>query len=151
PIPMTERERWLLDRIEELEKRVTELEARNSASSAAVPIEAAAHTAAPAPAVASFPRPAATNVEAASGASPTSPHANATLDKSSRQEQAASAKPVKADPFAFADFTWLNGNPRTKELAMDTKFFTPEVRADVSYIYDFNHPKDDTIGGSSEV
>ncbi|MFY9528712.1 MAG: outer membrane beta-barrel protein [Candidatus Acidiferrales bacterium] len=56
-----------------------------------------------------------------------------------------------SEPFAFADFTWLNGNARTKEPAMDTKFFTPEIRADVDYIYDFNRPKDDTIGGSSEV
>jgi hypothetical protein len=61
------------------------------------------------------------------------------------------AKPAKAEPFAFADFTWLNGNARTKESPMDTKFFTPEIRADVDYIYDFNHPADDTIGGSSEV
>ena len=61
------------------------------------------------------------------------------------------SKPAKAEPFAFADFTWLNGNARTKESPMDTKFFTPEIRADVDYIYDFNHPKDDTIGGSSEV
>jgi hypothetical protein len=55
------------------------------------------------------------------------------------------------EPFAFADFTWLTGNPRTKEAAFDSKFFTPEIRADIAYIYDFNHPKDDTIGGSSEV
>lgn len=55
------------------------------------------------------------------------------------------------EPFAFADFTWLNGNARTKEPAFDSKFFTPEIRADVDYIYDFNHPSDDTIGGSSEV
>ena len=34
---------------------------------------------------------------------------------------------------------------------MDTKFFTPEIRADVDYIYDYNHPADHTIGGSSEV
>jgi len=27
----------------------------------------------------------------------------------------------------------------------------PEIRADVDYIYDFNHPKDNTISGSSEV
>ncbi len=57
----------------------------------------------------------------------------------------------KSAPFAFADFTWLNGNPRTKEAAFDSKFFTPEVRADVDYTYDFRHPKDDTIGGSSEI
>ena len=64
---------------------------------------------------------------------------------------AKTEKPPKAEPFAFADWTWLNGNPRTKEAAFDSKFFTPEVRADVAYHYDFNHPKDDTIGGSSEV
>jgi hypothetical protein len=61
------------------------------------------------------------------------------------------SKPAKAEPFAFADFTWLNGNARTKELPLDTKFFTPEIRAEVDHIYDFRHPKDDTIGGSSEV
>ena len=38
-----------------------------------------------------------------------------------------------------------------KEAPFDRKFFTPEIRADVNYIFDFNHPKDDTIGGSSEV
>ena len=61
------------------------------------------------------------------------------------------AAETKAEPFAFADWTWLNGNPRTKEPAFDSKFFTPEIRADVAYHYDFNHPKDDTISGSSEV
>jgi hypothetical protein len=60
-------------------------------------------------------------------------------------------KPAKAEPFDFADFTWLNGNSREKNPPLDTKFFTPEFRADVDYIYDYNHPKDDTIGGSSEV
>jgi hypothetical protein len=68
------------------------------------------------------------------------------------QEQATvSPKPEKAEPFAFADWSWLNGNPRTKTPAFDSKFFTPEIRADVDYTYDFAHPKDDTIGGSSEV
>ncbi len=59
---------------------------------------------------------------------------------------AEAAKPAKAEPFAFADFTWLNGNARTKQVPLDTKFFTPEIRADIDYIYDFNHPADDTIG-----
>lgn len=66
-------------------------------------------------------------------------------------ESSAPNKPDKAEPFAFADWTWLNGNPRTKEPAFDSKFFTPEIRSDVAYHYDFNHPKDDTISGSSEV
>lgn len=56
-----------------------------------------------------------------------------------------------AEPFAFADWTWLNGNPRTKTIPVDTKFFTPEIRFDLAYIYDFAHPADDTIGGSAEI
>jgi hypothetical protein len=67
------------------------------------------------------------------------------------QTESAQIKPAKAEPFAFADFTWLNGNARTKTPAFDSRFFTPEIRADVDYIYDFRHPKDDTISGSSEV
>jgi Putative beta-barrel porin-2, OmpL-like. bbp2 len=66
-------------------------------------------------------------------------------------ESAAKIASNKSEPFAFADFTWLNGNARTKDVPLDTKFFTPEIRADVDYIYDFNHPQDDTIGGSSEI
>src|SRR6202047_2345433 len=66
-------------------------------------------------------------------------------------EPVPTTKPAKAEPFVFADWPWVNGNPRTKQPAFDSKFFTPEIRADVDYVYDFNHPKDDTIGGSSEV
>jgi len=77
------------------------------------------------------------------------------LSQSSTEQASRTAfentKAAKAEPFAFADWTWLNGNPRTKTPPFDSKFFTPEIRADVDYIYDFNHPKDDTIGGSSEV
>src|SRR5258708_7829826 len=81
---------------------------------------------------------------------------NASLSVSSTartavQQQPALVEKKPAEPFAFADFTWLNGNPRTKTPALDTLFFTPEIRADVDYIYDFNHPSDNTIGGSSEV
>jgi len=67
------------------------------------------------------------------------------------QLASASKKPAKPEPFSFADFTWLNGNSRVKELPFQNAFFTPEVRFDVSYINDFAHPQDDTIGGSSEV
>jgi hypothetical protein len=54
-------------------------------------------------------------------------------------------------PFAFADWTWLNGNPRTKDAVWDSKFFTPEIRLDTNFVSSFNHPKDDTIGGSTEI
>jgi hypothetical protein len=56
-----------------------------------------------------------------------------------------------AEPFAFADFSWLTGNPRNKEAAIDSKVFTGDIRFDTEYTYSFNHPQDDTIGGSSEV
>jgi hypothetical protein len=61
------------------------------------------------------------------------------------------AKKPKIDPFSDWDWTWLNGNPRTKEAAFDSKFFTPEIRADINYVYDFNKPQDNSMGGSSEL
>lgn len=76
---------------------------------------------------------------------------SASSSQPAQSESPATEKPAKAEPFAFADWTWLNGNPRTKEPAFDSRFFTPEVRVDVAYHYDFNHPADDTIVGSSEV
>jgi hypothetical protein len=65
--------------------------------------------------------------------------------------QTEAKKPAKVDPFSDADWSWLNGNPRTKDIFWDTKFFTPEIRADVNYVYDFNHPTDHSMGGSSEL
>jgi hypothetical protein len=59
--------------------------------------------------------------------------------------------PEKTAPFSDADWTWLNGNPRNKDTAYDSKFFTPEIRADITYNYDFNKPIDDSMGGSSEL
>jgi Putative beta-barrel porin-2, OmpL-like. bbp2/Carboxypeptidase regulatory-like domain len=53
-------------------------------------------------------------------------------------------------PFAFGDFTWLNGSPRNKDTVLDTKFFTPEIRFDTHYMEDFNQPIDHTIGGATE-
>ena len=64
---------------------------------------------------------------------------------------AAPAKPEKIAPFSDWDWTWLNGNPRNKDTAFDSKFFTPEIRADITYNYDFNKPIDNSIGGSSEI
>ena len=53
-------------------------------------------------------------------------------------------------PFAFGDFTWLNGAPRNKDTVLDTKFFTPEIRFDTEYMEDFNQPIDHTIVGATE-
>ncbi len=64
---------------------------------------------------------------------------------------ATPAKPEKIAPFSDWDWTWLNGNPRNKDTAFDSKFFTPEIRADVTYAYSFNKPIDNSMGGSSEL
>lgn len=66
------------------------------------------------------------------------------------QQDTSRRSPGPAEPFTFADWTWLNGTPRTKTAVLDTKAFTGEFRVDVSYIHDFNHPKDHTLVGTSE-
>jgi len=158
PAPLTERERWMLDRMEQLEMRVAELEAKSnppapSSTVATAPVsqpanENAVNTPAVSGAPVFKPAPAAS---ASTNAIPVSSVVASLGTQVTEKGKSGTVKPPAAEPFAFADFTWLNGNARTKESPMDTKFFTPEVRADISYIYDFNHPKDDTIGGSSEV
>lgn len=55
-----------------------------------------------------------------------------------------------ASPFAFADFTWLNGNGRQHTALLDTKYFTGEFRADITYIAQSHRPKDHTLVGTSE-
>jgi putative OmpL-like beta-barrel porin-2 len=147
PAPLTERERYLLDRVELLEKRVAELETNKNKpagskteTEASQPVGAAIGTATAAPDEAATPGAIAKN----SGDATMGPQAT-------ENDKSGVVKTAKAEPFAFGDFTWLNGNSRTVDTPYATKFFTPEIRADVDYNYSFNHPKDDTIGGSSEV
>src|ERR1700704_5090260 len=66
-------------------------------------------------------------------------------------EGTATSVPAPSEPFAFADFTWLTGNARTKDSPLATPAFTGEFRVDADYVHDFNHPQDDTIVGSSEI
>ena len=147
---LTEREQWLLERVQQLEKRVEELEGmqrtvsptNESATATVAPGERSDSNTAPAVAVA----PPAVNDAGNLAVQP-----GQTTNKAPITSAGSAAKTAKAEPFAFADFTWLNGNARTKDTPYATSFFTPEIRADVDYVYDFNHPKDDTIGGSSEV
>jgi Putative beta-barrel porin-2, OmpL-like. bbp2 len=122
--------------LDAMKRRIEQLETELKQHQAAEQPSTATHTAKATVAVA----------PAAPAASTAPPEAEALLPPSSQP-----AKTQPAEPFSFADFTWLNGSPRTKTPAFDTKFFTPEIRADVDYIYDFRHPKDDTISGSSEV
>ncbi|MGD0499399.1 MAG: outer membrane beta-barrel protein [Bryobacteraceae bacterium] len=66
------------------------------------------------------------------------------------QAPAASSGVDNSTPFAYADFTWLNGTPRNKDAVLDTKFFTPEIRFDTHFMEDFNQPVDHTMGGATE-
>ncbi len=162
PSGLTERERMLLDRVEQLERRVAELESAHQP--AAVAASPASNSGSPAPATmaatsasseasATPATSAAANNSGAGGSAPAVSTSAALAPATAVGTQATdkSKKAPASEPFAFADFTWLNGNPRTKEIPLDTKFFTPEIRSDVDYVYDFRHPKDDTVSGSSEV
>jgi hypothetical protein len=162
PAPgLTPREQWMLDRIEQLEKRVAELESKTpgSASATAKPalptpdapgsasLATGAVSASPASPAADAP---ATNIAAVNPGSSSSAAvkqdqttANGAVATNANQEPVA--------PFSDADWTWLNGNARTKDIYWDTKFFTPEIRADTHYVADFNHPADHSMGGSSEL
>ena len=162
---LTDRERWLLERVEQLEKRVTDLESKDAKPAAeavtapdkgAAPVTgvygemtAAAKPSAGAPTakLASEPAGAVRSSMATSIAAAIGPK----QDSSTSASPAASQEKKKTEPFSDYDWTWLNGNPRTKEIFWDSKFFTPEIRADINYVYDFNHPVDHSIGGSSEL
>ena len=63
----------------------------------------------------------------------------------------AAPPPVDLDtPFAFADFTWMLSNPRNHDEVLDGKYFSGEFRVDTNYMYDYNHPIDHTLGGTTE-
>ncbi|HEY1422694.1 MAG TPA: outer membrane beta-barrel protein, partial [Candidatus Acidoferrum sp.] len=144
-------------RVEQLERRVAELEQAHGAGSTFSSGATANTTVQPNNVAASAPTAMTPSANSAANAAAPLTAANssaAASEPATATQVAENPKPGKrpaSDPFAFADFTWLNGNPRTKEVPLDTKFFTPEIRSDVDYVYDFRHPKDDTISGSSEV
>ena len=100
----------------------------------------------PAPPGAATVSATATNSFAKAAEASSSAAANASLASSGAPE-----KPKPTEPFTYADWTWLNGTPRNKDVVWDSKFFTPEFRLDANYIVDLNHPKDDTMAGSTEM
>jgi hypothetical protein len=125
-----------------LEKELAAMKARIELLEAELKSRAAATEASPA---------AGTPARVAEALPAAAPALAAVAQTSSDSSAAAPAKKPKIDPFSDWDWTWLNGNPRNKDTAFDSKFFTPEIRADITYNYDFNKPIDDSIGGSSEI
>jgi Putative beta-barrel porin-2, OmpL-like. bbp2 len=129
----------IVKELEDMEKRIEELEAalkaRDAAKSSDGSTAAADGTVNVTPAFLQAPA-----VAAAAAVAPAAPAA----PSFEPQRQTLS------DPFAWADWTWMNGTPRNKDTPLATKYFTPEVRFDTNFIEDYNQPKDHSMGGSTE-
>ena len=82
---------------------------------------------------------------ATAAAAPVTAAAPVSVQTASETTAGVLAKPERIAPFSDWDWTWLNGNPRNKDTAFDSKFFTPEIRADITYNYDFNKPVDEDV------
>jgi len=63
-------------------------------------------------------------------------------------EIVAEAAPAAA-PFAFADFTWLNGNSRQTVFPLDGPVFSGQFTIDAGYNYELSNPRDHTIVGTT--
>jgi hypothetical protein len=124
-------------RIAQLE---AELKARSGASdAAAAERDASALRAAEGAGAGAASSSSSTPTTQAEGAAPTAP----------APKEISAQTTTKGEPFP-GDWTWLNSNGHASDSPMATKYFTPEFRADANYILDYNHPKDDTMGGATE-
>ena len=127
----------VLEELAAMKKRIAELEAEMGGTPADQPA-AAAPAADPAAPTASATEPPAQGATAATPAPTPAP------------KDISAERLTKSAPFAYADFTWMNGNTRSEDAPLATKYFVPEFRADTHYMLDYNHPEDDTLGGSTE-
>ncbi len=118
---------------------------RFTAFAAAVGVALCAMSAAAQPA----PEPPTPVVAPATAPEPAAKPAAPTEEAAKPAEVAAAEAP--AEPFAFADFSWIPGNAGGPEHPLSTKYFTGELRVDVPYHYELSQPKDHTISGSSEA
>jgi hypothetical protein len=140
----------ILRELAAMKQRIAELEAQLKARGGAPADATAAATASELTGAEQhlLPAPPATTAQPALTGS-TSPLPSTTL--ATKETPAPTPAVDKMTPFADAWWGWLNGNPRTIDYPLSTKYFTPEIRVDTNYNLDLNHPADDTIGGSSEV
>ncbi|MFP5042742.1 outer membrane beta-barrel protein [Parasediminibacterium sp. JCM 36343] len=74
------------------------------------------------------------------------------VSSSFRKKKFADTVPHSADPFAWGDFSWMNGQSRkTSAPAFDSKYFTGDVTFDLNSSYSFADPIDNTVVGSTAV
>jgi len=125
--------------VEAMQKRIADVEAELNASENANSEAGAASDAAKLAEASRDLKDATGGAQAAApaAAAPTAPEIDAQVT-------------TKGEPFP-GDWTWLNSNGHAVDSPMSTKYFTPEFRADANYTVDYNHPKDDSLGGSTET
>ena len=133
--------------LEEMEKRIEELEAElkardAKAEPASSPDAAPAESSSAPTAAMSF-----NNADPNQNQAPPAPAAAVAAPATPTFDP---QRQTLADPFSYADFTWMNGNSRNKDTPLATKYFTPEVRFDTNFMEDYNQPRDHTMGGSTE-
>jgi len=167
--PLTDREKEMLERIERLERRLAAMDAAlmskdatgtqvigktftgNEPLVASLKSGAGESPRALSPETSQTPTPQQSRGKAGPVATPPTPVAPAEHRTPDALQAPDTAPAVDNEtPFAYGDFSWLNGSARTKDTVLDTKFFTPEVRFDTHYMEDFNQPIDHTIVGSTE-
>jgi hypothetical protein len=151
PAEMEKELEAMKERIAVLEAALKARIAAESASTAALPAKPAGPAALPAVPLPPQGPPAPLGAPAppVPPQAPSAPQAAAAVPEA-LQPQDSTPGVDNFTPFAYGDFTWLNGSPRNKDTVLDTKFFTPEVRFDTNYMEDFNQPKDHTIVGATE-
>jgi hypothetical protein len=64
---------------------------------------------------------------------------------------AAPAEEPASEPFAYGDFTWLNGTNRQHKALLDSPLFTGSFLLDVNYTASKNDPIDNTVVGSTAL
>ena len=135
----------LQKQLDDLQQQITALKQAGRKSTPTPQIESATPAVSAQPAMDTQPTAAPSTSKASAPVSPLP------VETSTTAAEVSDPNVPHSEPFAYADYTWLNGNARTKDTPYATKFFTPEVRSDVNYTYAFRHPQDDTISGSSEI
>ena len=73
------------------------------------------------------------------------------IGASSTDTAAALTSDSSGEPFAWGDFTWVNGNDRRHTVLLDTKYVTGRFLLDMNYTASTNHPIDHTVFGSTAL
>src|SRR5580658_10735863 len=78
--------------------------------------------------------------------------ADSTVVRPAPSKGSFAAKEPASAPFAFGDFSWLNGTTRKSTPPLiDSKYFTSDITLDLNYTHSYNNPIDNTVVGSTAL